>query len=114
MDEKAEKGYKLSLEIFDEVRESCFQQLNVAQHALNFYLTEKYEFLDTISHLADLLTINYRMNEEMKTLEQTSEIKDNFIYLSEDQISLLEATTLAKLYAMEELKKTCTVSVYYN
>lgn len=114
MSDKKEKVYKLSLEVIDEVREACEEQLNVSHHALNFYLSEKPGFLDTIALLSDLLTINYRMVKEIERMEQVCEVEKNHIYLSENQLTLLEAATLSKIYAADELKKSCVVSVYYN
>ena len=36
MSEKKEKLYKLKLDIIDEVREACEEQLSVSHHALSF------------------------------------------------------------------------------
>ena len=114
MSDGKQKVYKLGLEILDEVREACQEQLNVSHHALSFYLAEKPEFLDPIALLSDLLTINYRMLKEIDRIEQTCEIDGKHMYLTEDQLTLLEAGTLSKVYAADDLKKSCLVSVYYN
>ena len=114
MSEKKEKLYKLKLDIIDEVRAACEEQLSVSHHALSFYLSEKPDFLDTIALLSDLLTINYRMIKDIESIEQSCEIESQHIYLSENQLTWLEAATLSKLYAADELKKSCIVSVYYN
>ena len=114
VDDKTRKVYKLGLDIFEDLSEVCHEQLNVAHHALSFYLLEKSEFIDTIALLSDILTVNYRMIKELERLEQSSKIKDRYIYLTDDQITLLEAATLSKLYAIDELEKSCLVSVYYN
>ena len=104
--------FKLSLDIFEEVRATADEEMNAVEHTLSFYFLNKPEFKETIALLCDLLSINYRMIKEMDVMKEKAEVEDESLLLMHDEIILLEAATLAKIYTASELKKTCTASIF--
>jgi hypothetical protein len=104
--------FKLSIDIFDEIRATADEEMNAVEHTLSFYFLNKPEFKETIALLCDLLSINYRMIKEMDIMKEESEVEDGSLLLMIDEIFLLEAATLAKIYTANELKKTCSTSIF--
>jgi|TARA_R100000005_G_C4988575_1_gene196384 hypothetical protein len=112
MSDKKPDIFKLDLDTFDLVYKAAEKQLEAVRHSLEFYFKEKPDFLDTIALLSDLLSINYRLMKEMDIMKATAKIEEGKIFLQNDDLTLLEAATLAKMYAAGELKRACNVSVY--
>jgi hypothetical protein len=103
--------HKMDLDKFDEILFKSEQQLAASRHALTYYFAERPEHLEIIVLVCDVLSINHRLVREMTKIKEVTKIEENKIWVSENEIILLESAVLAKAYTLIELKKLGYVTV---
>ena len=111
MDNQKPIYHKMDKNKFNEILSKAEEQLVASRHALSYYFAEKPEHLEAIVLICDILSINHRLIKEMSKIKETTKSEEDKIWISEDEVILLESAVLAKAYTLIELKKIGYVTV---